>query len=47
MAAGRNFTELEEAAGSDVVVLNEKLASDLFAGIDPIGKRIKVVRGAV
>jgi putative ABC transport system permease protein len=42
MAAGRNFTDLEEAAGSMVAVLNEKLSQDLFTGIDPIGKRVKV-----
>jgi putative ABC transport system permease protein len=42
MAMGRNFTELEEAAGSEVAVLNEKLAQDLFPGIDPIGKRVKI-----
>jgi putative ABC transport system permease protein len=42
MASGRNFTELEEAAGSAVVVLNEKLAQELFSGVDPIGKRVKI-----
>jgi putative ABC transport system permease protein len=42
MTAGRNFTHLEEAAGSAVVVLNEKLSDDLFAGLDPLGKRIKI-----
>jgi putative ABC transport system permease protein len=42
MAQGRNYTELEEAAGSAVAVLNEKLADDLFSNVDPIGKRIKV-----
>jgi putative ABC transport system permease protein len=42
MSAGRNFTDLEEAAGSAVVVLNEKLAQSLFPGIDPVGKRVKI-----
>lgn len=42
MSAGRNFTDLEEAAGSAVVVLNEKLALDLFPGVDPVGKRVKI-----
>jgi putative ABC transport system permease protein len=42
MSAGRNFTELEEAAGAGVAVLNEKLAQDLFPGLDPVGKRIKI-----
>jgi putative ABC transport system permease protein len=42
MSAGRNFTDLEEAAGAAVVVLNEKLALDLFPGVDPVGKRVKI-----
>jgi putative ABC transport system permease protein len=42
MSAGRNFTELEEAAGSAVVVLNDKLASELFPTVDPVGKRVKI-----
>ncbi|HWA57589.1 MAG TPA: ABC transporter permease [Gemmatimonadales bacterium] len=42
MAQGRNFTDLEEAAGSAVVVLNEKLAQELFDQLDPIGKRVKI-----
>lgn len=42
MKQGRNYTDLEEAAGSAVAVLNEKLAEDLFANLDPIGKRIKI-----
>jgi len=42
MTSGRNFTELEEAAGAAVVVLNQKLAEDLFPGLDPLQKRIKV-----
>jgi putative ABC transport system permease protein len=42
MAEGRNFTDLEEAANSAVVVLNEKLAQDLFPGLDPVGKRVKI-----
>jgi len=42
ISAGRNWTEIEFAAGSEVAVLNDKAASSLFAGLDPIGKRIKV-----
>jgi putative ABC transport system permease protein len=42
MSAGRNFTDLEEAAGTAVVVLNEKLAQELFSTLDPIGKRVKI-----
>jgi putative ABC transport system permease protein len=39
---GRNFTEMEYAAGSRVVIINDKLAESLFPGLDPIGKRIKI-----
>ncbi|HEV8149714.1 MAG TPA: ABC transporter permease [Gemmatimonadales bacterium] len=42
ISAGRNWTEVEFAAGEDVAVINEKTATSLFAGLDPIGKRIKV-----
>ena len=42
ISAGRNWTEIEFAAGSEVAVINDKAASSLFAGLDPIGKRIKV-----
>ena len=42
MSSGRNFTELEEAAGAGVAVLNDKLAQDLFPTVEPIGKRIKI-----
>ncbi|MGI8817868.1 MAG: ABC transporter permease, partial [Gemmatimonadales bacterium] len=40
--AGRNFTPMEYAAGSRVVVINDKLAASLFPGRDPVGKRIKI-----
>ncbi len=39
---GRNFTPAEQAAGARVMVINEKLADELFPGLDPIGKRAKV-----
>ena len=42
ITAGRNYTYAEEAAGSNVVVINDKLAEDLFAELDPIGRRIKI-----
>jgi putative ABC transport system permease protein len=42
LSAGRNWTETEFAAGSNVVVINEKLAETFFPGIDPIGKRMKL-----
>jgi putative ABC transport system permease protein len=40
--AGRNFTPMEYAAGSRVVVINDKLAESLFPHRDAIGKRIKI-----
>jgi putative ABC transport system permease protein len=40
--AGRNFTPMEYAAGSAVVVVNDKLAESLFPGRDAVGKRIKI-----
>jgi putative ABC transport system permease protein len=39
---GRNWTDVEFAAGSNVAVINDKLAETLFPGLDPIGKRFKV-----
>ena len=39
---GRSFTRLESEAGARVAVINEKLASELFGHLDPIGKRIKI-----
>jgi putative ABC transport system permease protein len=42
LVEGRNFTDVEYAASSRVVVINDKLAESLFPGLDPIGKRIKI-----
>jgi putative ABC transport system permease protein len=42
MISGRNFNQPEYAANALVAVINDKLAEDLFPGLDPIGKRIKV-----
>lgn len=39
---GRNFSQMEQAASAPVVVLNEKLADQLFPGLDPLDRRIKV-----
>ena len=39
---GRNFSEMEYAAGARVVIINDKLSESLFPGLDPIGKRIKI-----
>jgi putative ABC transport system permease protein len=40
--SGRNFTNMEYAAGVRVVIINDKLAESLFPRRDPIGKRIKI-----
>ena len=42
ITAGRNWTDIEFAAGSAVAVINDKLAQTMFPGVDPIGKRIKI-----
>lgn len=39
---GRSFTHLEDAANTHVVVINEKLAEQLFGQRDPIGRRIRI-----
>ena len=42
ITSGRNWTEVEFAAGANVAVINDKLADTFFPGLDPIGRRIKV-----
>jgi putative ABC transport system permease protein len=42
IVSGRNFTPLEQAADARVVVINDRLAEQVFPGLDPIGKRIKI-----
>jgi putative ABC transport system permease protein len=39
---GRNFTQSEYLAGQPVVVINDILAKELFPGLDPIGKVIRI-----
>ena len=42
ISPGRSFTEVEDASGSQVVVINQKLDELLFDQMDPIGKRIHI-----
>jgi putative ABC transport system permease protein len=39
---GRSYSHLEDLANSRVVVINEKVAEQLFSQRDPIGRRVKV-----
>ncbi|HET7024134.1 MAG TPA: ABC transporter permease [Gemmatimonadales bacterium] len=39
---GRNYSGVEEAAGSHVAVINEKLAQTVFPNLDPVGRSLKV-----
>jgi putative ABC transport system permease protein len=39
---GRSFTEVEDEAASQVVVINQKLAELLFDQMDPIGQRVHI-----
>ncbi len=39
---GRSFTATEDAAGSQVAVINQKLAEWMFGSLDPVGRRIKI-----
>jgi putative ABC transport system permease protein len=42
ITAGRNWTDIEFAAGAPVAVINDKLSQTMFPGVDPIGKRIRI-----
>ncbi|HLS48339.1 MAG TPA: ABC transporter permease [Gemmatimonadales bacterium] len=42
LTMGRNYTQVEEASGARVAVINDKTAESLFSGLDPIGRRIKI-----
>ena len=42
LTAGRSWTDIEFAAGSPVVVINDKLGQQLFPGVDPVGKRLRI-----
>ena len=40
---GRSYTNVEEAAGDKVVVLNTKLAIRLFGQLNPVGQAVKIM----
>jgi putative ABC transport system permease protein len=42
ITAGRSFTATEDNGAAKVAILNTKLAEDLFAQEDPVGKQIEV-----
>src|SRR3546814_11435873 len=41
LAQGRTFTRAEEQAGKAVCIIGSTVRSNLFPGIDPIGKRFR------
>jgi len=43
MRRGRAFHDTDGAAGSETVIINERMASQFFAGEDPIGRRLRFV----
>ena len=42
LEAGRYFTPVESHRGNNVVIIGTDIADQLFQGIDPIGKKIKI-----
>jgi putative ABC transport system permease protein len=40
--SGRIFTEVEGAAGAYVAIVNDRLAEQLFPGLDPLGRLVKL-----
>src|ERR1051326_2486976 len=42
VSPGRSFTALEEAATDEVAVVSQKIATQLFGSLDPLGRRIKI-----
>ena len=44
-AAGRDFTPQEVAQSRPLVVLSLSLAEELFGGLDPVGRKIRVTAG--
>ncbi len=42
---GRGLDDADRAGGTRVVVINQTMADRFFAGVDPIGRRIRVTQG--
>ncbi len=42
---GRVIRETDGAPGAEVIVINQRLASELFANEDPLGRRMRVMEG--
>ena len=42
MQTGRNFTAVEEASHAAVAVINPKMGTLLFGGLDPVGRKIRI-----
>jgi putative ABC transport system permease protein len=42
---GRAFAEADGAPGSEVIVINRRLATEFFATVEPLGKRIRLMQG--
>jgi putative ABC transport system permease protein len=40
---GQSWSEADDQAGADLVVLSHAMAETLFGGIDPVGKRIRLM----
>ncbi len=43
---GRVIRETDGAPGAEVIVINQRLASELFANEDPLGRRMRVMEGS-
>jgi putative ABC transport system permease protein len=44
LVRGRGFEEADGTAGSETVIINERLAAQFFTGEDPIGRRLRFTR---
>jgi predicted permease len=46
LLTGREFTERDRAGSIEVAIVNKTMADRLFAGRDPVGKRLRIEPGA-